>query len=144
MRRHALVLFAAAACLLTTTAHAAPDPEQAKTVDGVRAVEAHWTQAFLNGDEAYLSGLLDPAYVSVNGKGAPRSKSDIIALAKKIAAGPKQPVPPPNLQIDVRGDAAVVTSGDGGQASVDVFYWREGRWYGWYSQHTMKAPSDKL
>jgi hypothetical protein len=131
----ALLVFAGFAA----SAHAASDPERAKSVEGLRAVEAHWTRAFVGGDEAYLNALLDPAYVSVNAKGAPRSKADIIALSRKIAAGPKSPLPPPDLKIDVRGDAGVVTGGGAGQVSVDVFYWRDGRWHAWYSQHTSTA-----
>ncbi len=58
-------------------------------------------------------------------------------LAKKVAAShPKTPDAIP-LKIDVRGDAAVVTASAGQDASVDVFYWREGRWHAWYSQHTV-------
>jgi hypothetical protein len=136
-----------AACLLfgvtiAGAAHAAPEAEHARSVAGVRAVEAHWTRAFLGGDEAYLGALLDPAYVSVNTNGTPRAKADIIALAKKIAAGPKQAAPTlPASHIDVRGDAAIVTVVAGGQASVDVFHWQRGRWVAWYSQHTTVKPA---
>jgi hypothetical protein len=126
-----------AGAVFATTAAASPDPETQRNIEGVRAVEAHWTRAFLGGDEAYLGRLLDPAYVSVNLSGVQRSKADIIALAKKIAAGAKQSVPTlPASHIDVRDDAAIVTVVADGQASVDVFYWKAGRWRAWYSQHT--------
>ncbi|MBS0296212.1 MAG: nuclear transport factor 2 family protein [Proteobacteria bacterium] len=122
---------------------AKPDPEAARTVEGVRAVEAHWLKAFLGGDEAYLDRLLDPAYVSVGQAGTPRPKAQIIALAKKMAASPPKPMAPlPPAQIVVHGDAAVVTNSNGGDTSVDVFYWAGGRWHAWHSQHTpVKAQS---
>lgn len=136
-----LSLLLAAAVAFATTVAASPDPKSHRTVEGVRAVEAHWTRAFLGGDEAYLGRLLDPDYVSVNPSGVQRSKADIIALAKKIAAGPKQPIPTlPASHIDVRDDAAIVTVVAEGQASVDVFYWKAGRWHAWYSQHTTVKP----
>jgi hypothetical protein len=125
-------------------AAAAPDPETQRTVEGVRAVEAHWTHAFLGGDGAYLAGLLDPDYVSVNPNGVPRSKDDIIAMAKKHGANPSSaPTPPadPGLHITVHGDAAIATASSGGQASSDVFYWKAGRWHAWYSQHTAVKPA---
>ena len=69
-----------------------------------------------------------------------RSKADIIALAKKIAAS-KPSIPTlPASHIDVRDDAAIVTVVADGQASVDVFYWKAGRWHAWYSQHTTVKP----
>ena len=140
--RKPLSLALVAGAVHATTAIASPDPETQRAVEGVRAVEAHWTRAFLGGDEAYLRRLLDPAYVSVNPNGVQRSKADIIALAKKIAAGPKQPVPAlPGSHIDVRDDAAIVTVVAEGQASVDVFYWKAGRWHAWYSQHTTVKPT---
>jgi hypothetical protein len=126
----------------STVAIAAPDPETQRSVEGVRAVEAHWTRAFLGGDEAYLARLLDPGYVSVNMNGVARSQADIIALAKKIAAGPPpSPTPPPELHIVVHGDAAISTASGSGQASSDVFYWKDGRWHAWYSQHTAIKPA---
>jgi hypothetical protein len=122
---------------------AAPDPEAQRNEAGVRAVEAHWLRAFLSGDEAYLQALLDQDYVSVGQAGAPHAKAQIIALAKKIAASQPKPMRPlPPARIVVRGDAAVVTNSSGGDTSVDVFYWRGGRWHAWYSQHTpVKAPA---
>jgi hypothetical protein len=138
------VLAAAVAGLaLASAAHAAPDPERSRTVAGVQAVEAHWLKAFLSGDEAYMRALFDPAYVSVNQKGVARPTADIVALSKKIAAGPPMTLPPrPPSHIEVHSDAAVVTSTSDADTSVDVFYWAGGRWHAWYSQHTaVKAAS---
>jgi hypothetical protein len=38
--------------------------------------------------------------------------------------------------IRVIGDAAVVQHHGDKERSVDVFYFRDGRWHAWYSQHT--------
>ena len=124
------------------TAHAADAPETARSVEGVRAVEAHWQQAFLGGDAAYLETLLDPAYVSVGHAGNARPKAEIIALARKVAEKKMTPQPPDHpATIVVRDNAAVVTDSAGGDTSVDVFYYADGRWHAWYSQHTPVQPA---
>ena len=115
--------------------------ETAPTQDGVRAVEAHWTRAFLSDDETYLNALLDDDYVSVNAKGVARPKAAILALAKKIAATPgRPPVAPPQPIISIRGNAAIVTWSGGSDISVDVFRYQNGAWHAWYSQHTAISP----
>jgi hypothetical protein len=117
--------------------------ESGRTEAAVRAVEAHWTRAFLGGDEAYLGKLLDEDYVSVSLKGVLRSKADIISLAKQLAAQGKQEVPPPSpgMKVALRGDAAIVTDAQQGQLSVDVFHYANGAWHAWYSQHTLVTPA---
>jgi hypothetical protein len=130
-------------CLLAVvgSANAADAPETERSVEGVRAVEAHWQKAFLGGDAAYLETLLDPAYVSVGHAGNARPKAEIIALAKRIAEKRMSPQPPDHpAQIVVRDDAAIVTDSTSGDTSVDVFYYADGRWHAWYSQHTPVQP----
>lgn len=128
---------ACAALLAAVTVARADAPETERSVEGVRAVEAHWQRAFLAGDAAYLDTLLDPAYVSVGHAGQPRPKDAIIALAKSIAAKKLKPqVPDHPAHIVVRDNAAVVTDTAQGDTSVDVFYYADGRWHAWYSQHT--------
>ena len=134
-------------CLVLVTASgsafAAPAAETARSIEGVRAVEAHWKEAFLSGDSAYLESLLDPTYVSVGHSGNARPKAEIIALSKKIAAQPKSPqgADTPST-IVVHDNAAIVTATGGGDTSVDVFYYADGRWHAWYSQHTpVKSPA---
>ena len=123
------------------SAHAADAPETARSVEGVRAVEAHWQKAFLGGDAAYLESLLDPAYVSVGHAGNARPKAEIIALSKKVAEKKMAPQPPDHAaNIVVRDNAAVVTDSASGDTSVDVFYYADGRWHAWYSQHTPLQP----
>jgi hypothetical protein len=122
-------------------AFAADAPEAERSVEGVRAVEAHWQKAFLGGDAAYLETLLDPAYVSVGHAGNARPKAEIIALSKKVAEKKMSPQPPDHpAAIVVRDNAAVVTDSASGDTSVDVFYYADGRWHAWYSQHTPLQP----
>ena len=122
-------------------AHAGEAAETERSVEGVRAVEAHWQKAFLGGDAAYLETLLDPAYVSVGHAGNARPKAEIIALAKKIAEKKMSPQPPDHpAEIVVRENAAIVTDSTSGDTSVDVFYYADGRWHAWYSQHTAVQP----
>ena len=132
--------FCAALCL-PGLALAASDPETARTVEGVRAVENHWGRAFVTGDAVYLERLLSDDYVSVNPSGRARPKAEIIALAQKIAAGPNPPKPVESTsKIEVIGDAAISTQIGETDASVDVFYYRDGRWRAWYSQHSPVKP----
>jgi hypothetical protein len=142
-----LVLTAALAAMMFAPSVAMADdvsPETQMNEAGIQAVEAHWVRAFVTGDAAYLNTLLDAGYVSVNTKGVPRPKADIIALAKSIAAKGPQTIPPPspNMKIAVHGDAAIVTDAGFGQVSVDVFHYANGAWHAWYSQHTSVAPPD--
>ena len=115
---------------------AAATAEHQQTPAGVQATEDHWSEAFVSGDEAYLSTLLDPAYVSVNRSGKARPKADIIALSRKVAAMPRQTYPKIPPQIEIRGDTAVVKFEGKDETSVDVFYWKDGAWRALYSQHT--------
>lgn len=110
--------------------------EHQKTPAGVQATEDHWSEAFVSGDEAYLSALLDPAYVSVNRSGKPRPRADIIALSKKVSTMPRQAYPKTPPHIELRGDVAVVSFLGKDETSVDVFYWKGGAWRALYSQHT--------
>jgi hypothetical protein len=119
--------------------------ETKMTEAGIRAVEAHWVRAFLTGDEAYLNTLLDVDYVSVNTKGVPRPKVEIIALAKSIAAKGPQTIPPPSAtsKVAIQGDAAIVTDAGMGQVAADVFHYGNGAWHAWYSQHTAVTPAEQ-
>lgn len=129
-------------CVFLTAPAFADDPaENAPTPDGVRAVEAHWTRAFLGGDDAYLNVLLDDDYISVNAKGVRRPKAAIIALAKRRASSSNGAViatTTPNIV--VHGNAAIATFSDATGVSVDVFHYENGAWHAWYSQHTAIAP----
>lgn len=127
-------LCACALIALSGTARAAsPD------VIGVRDAENRWSEAFITGNAAVLDDLLDADYVSVSGHGQPRDKSGIIRSATEYArAHPGQhatPLPPTST-IRVIGDAALVQHHSPEATSVDVFYFRGGRWHAWYSQHT--------
>src|SRR5690242_21663503 len=128
MAMKSAVLGLAIGALAICPAFAQSAEEAQMTTAGIKAVEAHWVRAFLTGDEAYLNTLLDADYVSVNTKGVPRPKADIIALAKSIAAKGPQTVPPPpaTTKFALHGDAAIVTDAENGQVAVDVFHYANG------------------
>src|SRR5205807_8804887 len=122
--------------------------ENHATEEGVRAVEVHWQNAFTHGDGAYLEKLLTDDYVSVSGKGVVRDRKTIVQLAESYAK--KNPgtetvsALSPETEVKVNGATAIVTSlgvmtttaGPLHSRSVDVFFYANGRWHAWYSQHT--------
>jgi Domain of unknown function (DUF4440) len=130
--------FAGVCCAFAVAAHAT---EAGPNEAGVREAENAWSRAFVTGDTALLDRLLDPAYVSVNANGAPRSKAEILDAAARFAAQhpntPTQPLPPTST-ISVKGESAVVTHHAEKETSVDIFYYSQGRWHAWYSQHTAR------
>jgi hypothetical protein len=127
--------------LLAVTACAADasSVENERSEAGVQAVEKRWSEAFVRGETAYLNQLLSDDYVSVNGSGMVRTKADVIELSRKYAASNPEALPDlPQSPVSIVGDAAIVTHDNPGERSVDVFYYRDGRWHAWYSQHTRK------
>lgn len=118
--------------------------ESGPTEAALRDVESGWSRAFVTGDTKALDDLLDPAYVSVSTSGVPRPKAEIMAAASRFAAEhpntPVQPLPPTST-FSVKGNAAVVTHHGAQDTSVDVFYYSQGRWHAWYSQHTKLVPA---
>lgn len=126
------------ACLLiaaSTAAGAGQAPDEA----GVRDAENRWSEAFISGDTATLDALLDADYVSTGSNGKARAKAEIIRISGTYAkAHPGEHAKPlsPTSTIRVIGDAAVVQHHSDSDTSVDVFYFRDGRWHAWYSQHT--------
>src|SRR5260221_1138859 len=118
------------------------------TEDGVRAVEIHWQNAFTHGDRAYLERLLTDDYVSVNAKGVARDRNTIVQLsegyAKKSPATEMVTSLSSDTVVKVNGPTAIVTSlgvipapsGPIHSRSVDGFFYANGRWHAWYSQHT--------
>lgn len=106
---------------------------------GVRDAENRWSEAFVSGDTATLDALLDADYVSTGATGKPRPKAEIIGLASAYAKahpGEHAKPLPATSTIRVIGDAAVVQHHNASDTSVDVFYFKDGRWHAWYSQHT--------
>lgn len=127
-------ILAAAAC-----AADAPSAASERSEAGVQAVEKRWSEAFMRGETAYLNDLLADDYVSVNGSGVVRTKADIIEMSRKYAASNPGSMPDlPPSPVSIIGDAAIVQHDNPSERSVDVFYYRDGRWYAWYSQHTQK------
>lgn len=130
------IMFAAALLGWSASAMAAPDPEHLKSAEGVNAVEDHWTRAFVAGDAAYLDRLLADDYVSVNGNGVARPKAEVIAMAQRYAASNPAPLAPRDPSpVSIEGDTAIVHHRSPQDVSIDVFYWRDGAWHAWYSQH---------
>lgn len=108
---------------------------------GVRAAEDRWSEAFITGDTNTLDALLDPEYVSVNTTGHARTKAEILQLARNYAAAhPGEHAKPlaSTSTIRVVGNAAVVQHHGDSDTSVDVFYFRNGHWHAWYSQHSQR------
>ncbi|GAB3347274.1 nuclear transport factor 2 family protein [Lysobacter tyrosinilyticus] len=106
---------------------------------GVREAENRWSEAFITGDTAALAVLLDADYVSVSTTGHARTKAEILQLASNYAkAHPGDHAKPlsPTSTIRVIGNSAVVQHHGDTDRSVDVFYFRDGRWHAWYSQHS--------
>ena len=137
MKTLALAVALSIAAVSSVGVAAAPVADPGET--GVRDVENGWSRAFVTDDAAYLDALLDPAYVSVSAKGSARTKPEIISLARSYAAQHPgtQPTPlPSTTTIAVKGTAAVVTHHSDSETSVDVFYYADGHWKAWYSQHT--------
>ena len=127
------------ACLiagvLCTTLGAAKAPDEA----GVRDAENRWSEAFISGDTASLEALLDARYVSVNTKGHAHNKAEILKLAHDYAAAhPGEHAKPlaSSSSIRVIGNSAIVQHHGDADTSVDVFYFKDGRWRAWYSQHS--------
>ena len=119
--------------------HAATAADKIADEAGVRDAENRWSEAFVSGDAATLETLLDSDYVSTGATGKARSKSEIIGLASNYAKahpGEHAKPLPATSTIRVIGNAAVVQHHNVSDTSVDVFYFRDGRWYAWYSQHT--------
>lgn len=129
---------AAFACLLITT-NAAMAAGKTPDEAGVRDAENQWSEAFISGNTSALDALLDTDYVSTGTNGKARTKEDIIRISGTYAkAHPGEHAKPlsPTSTIRVIGDAAVVQHHSSSDTSVDVFYFRDGRWHAWYSQHT--------
>jgi hypothetical protein len=135
---HAFLPSLSFACLvaMSTGAWAAPVGADAA---GVRDAENRWSEAFITGDTATLASLLDADYVSVNSSGHPRAKVELLEIARRYAAAhPGEHAKPlaATSTIRVIGNAAVVQHHGDTDTSVDVFYFRDGQWHAWYSQHS--------
>lgn len=125
-------------CLVTLSGWAWSAPATPDAA-GVRDAENRWSEAFISGDSATLDALLDAAYVSVNSSGHARAKAEVLAISHQYAAAhPGEHAKPlaPTSTIRVIGNAAVVQHHGDTDTSVDVFYFSDGQWHAWYSQHS--------
>jgi hypothetical protein len=141
------LLFAAAG---TSGAAQRQADETQKTAGAVIAVEHHWTQAEVHGDTAYLNQLLVPGYRTVSPSGVVRTRSALLARARKNAQSDKMArfvaaymkAHPIGIAVTIQGNTAVVTfysrrlGREKGIMSSDIFTYSNGRWHAVYSQHT--------
>jgi aryl-alcohol dehydrogenase-like predicted oxidoreductase len=136
LRHHVLLICLSLLSGLSLAGPVAPDEA------GARAAEESWSRAFVTGDTATLDTLLDADYVSVNAIGSARAKAEVLQLAAAYAkahpGATSQPLSPTSV-VRVNGNMALVTHSSPADVSVDVLYFRDGRWHAWYSQHTSKA-----
>jgi hypothetical protein len=134
-RRSIAVTFAGLLSASGAAMAAGKAPDEA----GVRDAENRWSEAFISGDIAALDALLDAEYVSTGTNGKARPKAEIIRISGTYAkAHPGEHATPLSSTSTIRviGNAAVVQHHNSSDTSVDVFYFRDGRWHAWYSQHT--------
>ncbi len=137
---HRLALLLATLALAPAATQAAPAPQRDEA--GVRAAETAWSEAVLTGDVSALEALLDPDYVTVNAKGVARSKQDVIDFAKTYSAahpGAHAKPLPPTSTVELIGTTALVRHRQPTETSMDLLYFKDGRWRAHYSQHTAIA-----
>ena len=129
------------ALLVPLTAQAAPIQRLDET--SVRAMETAWSEAVLTGDVAALDAMLDADYVTINAKGVTRPKQAVIDFAKDYSAkhpgGHATPLGPTST-VELIGTTALVRHHAASETSMDLLYFKGGRWRAHYSQHTTIAP----
>lgn len=146
-------------CLLITTAGllavtrvfaASPVDETAHTKTAVEAVDAHWMQAEISGDTAWLDAMLLPGYRSISADGSVLTKAVLLkhaaknrgsdAMRKKVDAWRK--AHPSEQSVVMHGNVAVLSFHDPGHGpdgtvySSDIFVYEDSHWHALYSQHS--------
>ena len=126
------------------------DDENARTEAAVMAVDQHWMDAELDGDNAWLDAMLLPEYRSVGADGTVHTKAALLAHAAKNRGNDAErreveawlKAHPSRQTVVIRGDTAILTFHDpklgpqSGLRSADVFVYENGRWHALYSQHS--------
>lgn len=141
-----LVLGAEAVIAATSAASAAGIDESARSEAAVIAVDQHWGDAELDGDNAYLDQLLLPQYRTVDADGVAHPKS---AVARKPASDKERRTTeawlkahPSGKTVVMHGDVAILSfynpalGPQRGVRSSDIFVYVDGRWHALYSQHS--------
>jgi len=137
------------AAALVFAAHLSADPlVQPRSVGGVRAAEAAWTEALRRRDGATLGRLLADDFVDTTWQGARRTKPAILAA---LAGADPQPVALSDLSVSLHGDTAVarglntIRAADGAVRArvrfTDVFLYRDGGWRAIAAQETLEAAA---
>ena len=151
IRRHVLVLLAAAALGCTPNALRAQSPavdETQHSAEALLAVTNHWSDAEVQGDTAYLSRLLAPEYRSVNADGSFVPRSTLIDHAahrtpeQAAAITAWRASHHHGTRVVIDHDTAVLSyysgpdSPDAPISSSDIFVYRDHHWQALYSGHT--------
>jgi hypothetical protein len=138
-------------------AAAAGAPEM-KTAEAVKAADAAWLQAELDGDYQFLDSFLLDGYRSIDASGAVFSKAALIASRRnrgKSAAFAQavqdwKAAHPNHAEVALYDNTAVLTwvsdevKSTTPVYSCDIFVYRDGHWHAIYSQHSnaeTAAPS---
>ncbi|WP_027485103.1 nuclear transport factor 2 family protein [Rhodanobacter sp. OR87] len=124
--------------------------ETSRSEAAVIAVDQHWLAAELDGDTAWLDGMLLPEYRSVGADGVVHAKAAILAHAVKNRGNDAErrkvdtwlKAHPSGKAVVIHGDTAILTFYDpqlgaaNGVRSSDIFVYAGGRWHALYSQHS--------
>jgi|GEM_PF-840581 len=141
-----LVLSAEAVIAATSAASVSGIDESARSEAAVIAVDQHWGDAELDGDNTYLDQLLLPEYRTVDADGVAHPRS---AVARKPASDKDRRTTeawlkahPSGKTVVMHGDVAVLSfynpalGPQRGVRSSDIFVYIDGRWHALYSQHS--------
>ncbi|MHB1058486.1 MAG: nuclear transport factor 2 family protein [Rhodanobacter sp.] len=145
-----LVLGAEMTIAATSAASAAGIDETARSEAAVIAVDQHWLEAELDGDTAWLDGMLLPGYRSVGADGAVHTKAAIVAHAAKNRGNVEErrkveawlKAHPSGKSVVIQGNTAILSFYDPAKGtasdvrSSDIFVYVDGRWHALYSQHS--------
>lgn len=122
----------------------------ARTPEAVKAADAAWLEAEINGDAKFLEWFLEDGYESIDSSGAILSKGVLIenrrrqGRAEKFAAAVREwrEKHPNHARVMLYGDTAVLTwvtddpSSKTPVYSCDIFVYRDHHWHAIYSQHS--------
>lgn len=122
----------------------------ARTPEAVKAADAAWLDAEINGDAKFLEWFLEDGYESIDSTGAILSKVKLIenrrqqGRSEKFAAAVREwrEKHPNHAQVMLYGNTAVLTwvTDDPNSKtpvySCDIFVYRDRHWHAIYSQHS--------
>jgi len=144
------VLVASTGAPVAASAANPPAGEAAHTSAAVIAVDAHWMEAELGDDTAWLDAMLMPDYRTVGADGKVGNKAAILKAVRKNHGSDKKrkqvdawlKTHPSKQSVVMHGDIAILSFSDpktGHIRSSDTFIYKDGGWHALYSQHS-KIP----